>query len=157
MGMKVNFSSNEAESQVREIPPSGEYWCKVTEIETKEVKPGSKNVGKPYWNVQFVVQDPEKYSGSRLYSNIMLFSGEDGTLGSLAQFLKATGFDVTAGEMELPEPEDLIGRDINVRGSKLPAGFDKKAQRDLPERFQVRGYKTSGKGVKTAANSSLLP
>lgn len=157
MGMKVNFSSNEAESQVREIPPSGEYHCKITEIETREVKPGSKNVGKPYWNVQFVVQGPEKYSGSRLYSNIMLFSGDDGTLGSLSQFLKGVGYEVTAGEMELPEPDELIGKDINVRGSKLLAGFDKKAQRELPDRFQVRGYKKSDVSVKPSASSSLLP
>lgn len=156
MGLKVNFSQNEAESQVREVPPSGEYPCKITEIETREVKPGSKNVGKPYWNVQFIVQTPEKYSGSRLYSNIMLFSGDDGTLGSLSQFLKALGFEVEAGEMELPEPDDLISKDINVRGSKLLAGFDKKANKDLPDRFQVRGYKKSDVTVKTG-NNSVLP
>lgn len=155
MGLKVNFSQNEAESTVREVPPSGEYHCKITEVETREVKPGSKNVGKPYWNIKFVVQS-DKYTGSTLFSNIMLFEGEDGTLGSLSQFLKALGHDVQAGEFELPEPDDLIGSDINVKGTKLLAGFDKKSQRDLPDRFTIRGYKKADVSVKTG-NSSFLP
>lgn len=156
MGLKVNFSQNEAESKARDIPPSGEYHCKVTEIETREVKPGSKNVGKPYWNVKFVIQTGN-YAGSPLFSNIMLFEGDDGTLGSLAQFLKALNFDVQAGEMELPEPDDLIGRDINVKGTKLGAGYDKKAQRELNERFNVRGYKAANVATKASASNSLLP
>lgn len=155
MGLKVNFSQNEAESVVREVPPSGEYHCKITDIEYKEVKPGSKNVGKPYWNVKFTIQS-EKYAGSILFSNIMLFEGDDGTLGSLAQFLKALDFDVQAGEFELPEPDDLIGRDINVKGNKQLAGFDKKANRDLPDRFNIRGYKNANVSVKSG-NSTLLP
>ena len=156
MGLKVNFSQNEAESTVREVPVSGEYHCKISEIEHREVKPGSKNVGKPYWNIKFVIQGPEKYTGTGVYSNIMLFEGEDGTLGSLAQFLKALNFDVSAGEMELPEPDDIIGKDVNVKGTKLLAGFDKKSQRDLPDRFQIRGYKKADVAVK-AGNSTLLP
>lgn len=156
MGFKVNFSQNEADSEVRETPPSGEYHTKITEIETREVKPGSKNVGKPYWNVQFVIQS-DKHAGSRLFSNIMLFEGDDGTLGSLAQFLKALGFDVQAGEFELPDPDALIGKDINVKGVKKLAGYDKKAGRELNDRFQVNGYKPANVAVKPAGNSALLP
>jgi hypothetical protein len=155
MGLKVNFSQNEAESTVREVPPSGEYHCKIVEIETKEVKPTSKNVGKPYWNVQFVAQS-DKYAGSRFFSNIMLFEGVDGTLGALSQFLKALDFDVQAGEFELPEPDELIGRDINIRGTKLLAGYDKKAGKDLPDRFQVRGYKKANVAIKQRTDQ-LLP
>lgn len=155
MGLKVNFSQTEAESKVREVPPSGEYHTKITEIEHKEVKPGSKNVGKPYWNIKFVVQSGP-YAGSPLFSNIMLFEGVDGTLGSLAQFLKALGFDVQAGEFELPDPEELMGKDINVKGSKLLAGHDKKTDRELPERFNIRGYKQSDVSPKSG-DSSLLP
>lgn len=155
MGLKVNFSQNEAESTVREVPPSGEYHCKITDIEAKTVNPGSKNAGKPYWNIKFVIQS-DKYAGSTLFSNIMLFEGEDGTLGSLAQFLKALNFDVQAGEFELPDADQLITRDINVKGTKQLAGHDKKAGRDLPDRFNVRGYKKADVSVKTG-NSTLMP
>lgn len=156
MGLKVNFSKNEAESKVREIPASGEYHCKITDIETKEVKPGSKNVGKPYWAVQFVIQHGD-YAGSRLFSNIMLFEGDDGTLGSLAQLLKATGFDVQAGEFELPDAEQMLGKDLNVKGVKKLAGYDKKAGRELNDRFQISGYKPFNGTVKSVTNSALLP
>lgn len=153
--MKVNFSKDEAESAPREVLPTGEYHCKVVEIDTREVKPPSENAGKPFWNVQFVVQ-AGKYSGQRIYSNIMLFEGKDGTLGSLAQFLKALGYDILPGEFDLPSEESFIGKDINVRGSKLPAGFNQKAKRDLPERFNVNGYKPANVVVKQS-NSHLLP
>lgn len=154
--LKVNFSKNEAESQVREIAPSGEYHCKITEIESKTVNPSSKNAGKPYWNIKFNIQDPTQAHFAPLYSNIMLFEGEDGTLGSLAQFLKALGYDVTAGEFDLPEEDELMGRDINVKGVKKQAGYDRKAGKDLNERFQVNGYKPANTKVKTG-NTSLLP
>lgn len=155
MGLKVNFSKDEAESNAREVLPTGEYHTKIVEIETREVKPGSPNAGKPFWNVQFIVQT-DKYAGNRIYSNIMLFEGKDGTLASLSQFLKALGYDITPGEFELPSEDDLIGRDINVRGTKIPAGYNKKAQRDLPERFNVNGYKPANVVVKQG-NSQLLP
>lgn len=155
MGLKVNFSQDEAESTAREVVPSGEYHAKITEIETREVNPGSKNAGKPYWNVQFVIQTGP-YNGNRIYSNIMLFTGKDGTLGSLSQFLKALGYNVQAGEFELPEPDELISKDINVRGRKLLAGYDRKAQRDLPDRFQVTGYKSANVSP-VSGDSSRLP
>ncbi len=155
MGLKVNFSKDEAESNAREVLPTGEYHTKIVEIETREVKPDSTNAGKPFWNVQFVVQT-DKYAGNRIYSNIMLFEGKNGTLASLSQFLKALGYDITPGEFELPSEDDLIGRDINVRGTKIPAGYNKKAQKDLPERFNVNGYKPANVVVKQG-NSQLLP
>lgn len=155
MGLKVNFSKQEAESSVRQVVPSGEYNCKVFEIETREVKPGSPHVGKPYWHVQFVIHTGP-YASNRLISNIMLFAGKDGTLSSLAQFLRALGFEVSEGEFELPDPNDIIGKDINVVGTKRLAGIDKKTNRELPDRFEVRGYKKAT--VTTAANNSqVLP
>ena len=153
MGLKVNFSQDEAESTAREVVPTGEYACKIVEIQDREVKPGSLNVGKPYWNIRFVVQDGP-YAGSSLYGNIMLFEGKDGTLSTLSQFLKAMGFDVQAGEFELPEIEELVSRDVNVRGTKYPAGNVK--GKELPERFQIKGYKSAGVVAK-AGSSSLLP
>ncbi len=153
MGLKVNFSKDEAESTAREVPPSGEYHCRIVEVEERQVKPTSVNVGKPYWNIRFVIQDGP-YTGSPLYGNIMLFEGKDGTLGALAQFLKALGYGVTAGEFELPEPHELISREINVRGSKLPPGTVK--GRDLPERYQIKGYKSANVAIKSGS-TSLLP
>lgn len=156
MGLKVNFSKDEAESKAREVIPTGEYTCNIAEIELREVKPGSPNVGKPFWNVQFVVDEGD-YAGNRVFANIMLFEGKDGTLGQLSQFLKALGYDVTPGEFELPEADDLIGKALNVRGVKKGAGYDKKAGRDLNERWQVSGYKPAKTVTAKTGNTSLLP
>lgn len=156
MGLKVNFSKQEAASTAREVPPSGEYACKIFEVETRQVNPTSPNAGKPYWNIQFVIQSGP-YASNRLISNIMLFAGKDGTLSSLAQFLKALGYDVSEGEFELPDPNDLIGRDVNVVGVKRLAGKDAKSGRDLPDRFNPTGYKSGGAVSRSSNSSDKLP
>lgn len=156
MAIRVNFSSDEAASTVREIPPSGEYLCFVDNIELKEVNPQSDNAGKPYWNIMFKIADGT-YANSRLFSNVMLFEGKSGTLSALAQFLKAVGFQLPmgGGEFVLPDAEDLIGKQVLVRGSK------KKAEtvngRELRERFNVTGYKPATAGAKASGPASLLP
>lgn len=156
-GLKVNFSEDEASSQVREIPPTGTYLCSVVDVDLREVKPGSPNVGKPYWSLRFVVQDG-KYAGSSIWSNVMLFSTEkSGTLSQLAQFLKALGYVITAGDFEIPDDAAIQGKSIMVNGRKVPAGTDKNGK-DYNERFQVSGYKKAdGASSKPTGNSSLLP
>lgn len=160
MGLKINFTQSEAESKAREVPPTGAYLCNITEVETKEVKPGSDNQGKPYWNFRFTIQEG-KYQDNNLFGNIMLFSTEkSGTLSSLAQLLKALGYTITEGEFDLPEDEEVLGRSLVVVGRKLLAGFDNKARRDLPDRFKITGYKQAdGTTLKSGSNSSssMLP
>lgn len=155
--LKVNFSQDEANSQVREIPPSGTYLCSIVDLEIKEVKPGSENVGKPYWNVRFVVQDG-KYAGSSIFSNVMLFSTQkSGTLSQLAMFLKALGYDISQGEFELPDDEEIQGKQILVTGRKVPAGTDKNGK-DYNEQFRVSGFKAADStGAKAATSQSILP
>ena len=150
--LKVNFTNRESTSTVREIPPSGEYLVAITDGEIKEVKPGRKNTGKPFWQLKFVIQDGA-YAGTTLMASIMLF---DGALFSLAQLLKALGYDVEDGDFLVPQLDDIIGKNINVKGYKrgastLPDGTE------LSERFEIKGYKApSRSGIKTG-DSSLLP
>lgn len=158
MGLKVNFSQEEAESKAREIPPTGTYSCSIVDISMKEVNPGSPNVGKPYWNIRFVIQDG-RYEGSSLFSNIMLFeTDKSGTLSSLSQFLKALGYTITPGEFEIPDEDEIQGKQIIVIGRKVPAGTDKHGK-SFPEQFRVSGYKKlDGVSAKaTSTSSSLLP
>lgn len=155
--LKVNFSQDEADSQVREIPPTGTYLCSIVDISIKEVKPGSQNAGKPFWNIRFVVQDG-RYAGSSIFSNVMLFSTEkSGTLSQLSQFLKALGYAVTQGEFEVPDDEELQGKTLMVTGRKVPAGTDKNGH-DYNEQFRVSGFKKAdASGSKVSGNSSILP
>jgi|SRR3990172_3495912 len=151
--LKVNFTSEEATSVVREVPPSGEYVVNIVEGEIKSVKPGRKNVGRPFWQLQLVVQDGA-FSGSRFYASVMLF---DGALYSFAQLMRALGYDVNDGDFEVPSLEDIIGKTVNVKGFKRPPTTLDDGT-NLPERFEIKGYKTSNKqGAAKAATSSILP
>jgi hypothetical protein len=158
MGLKLTFTQSEVSSKARsvEIPPTGEYQCNIVDVETREVNPGSANEGKPYWNIRFVVQEG-KYQGSSIYGKIMLFTGKDGTLSSLSQFLQALNFDVHVGEVEIPHNDELEGRAVTIVGRHVPKGFDKKLNRELNAYFKVIGYKPPMSPTKKASDSSLLP
>jgi hypothetical protein len=149
--LKVNFTDQEATSTVREIPPSGEYLVAITNGEIKEVKPGRKNTGKPFWQLTLVIQDGA-YAGSSLLSSIMLF---DGALYSLSQLMKALGYDITSGDFVLPALDDIIGKTVVVRGYKRPA--ETKDGQELSERFEVKGFKPPSKSEAKQVNNSLLP
>lgn len=158
MGLKVNFSQDEADSTAREVPPTGAYPVAIVDVETREVKPGSPNVGKPYWSIRFVIQEGNKYAGGSLFANIMLFSTDkSGTLSTLAQFLKALGYDISQGEFELPDNDEIQGKLMTVIGRKLPAGPDKKTGKDLNERFQINAYKKADGFMQKSTSSSMLP
>lgn len=150
--LKVNFTDREASSTVREIPPSGEYFCSITEGEVKLVNPSRKNAGKPFWQLKFVIQ-AGPYAGSTLMGSIMLF---DEALYSLSQLMKALGYDVNEGDFVVPSLEAIIGKEVNVRGFKRPA--ETKDGRELNERFEIKGYKAPTQSfTKETRNASLLP
>src|SRR6185503_1735600 len=148
----VNISSQEAESTSLDVLPSGKYLCNIVEGSVEEVKPGKKNVGKPYWKLRFVVQEG-KFAGRSIYGTVMLF---EGALYSLSQIMKALGYDVTAGDITVPDVEELEGKTIVVRGQKKPASTDPDTGRDMPERFEVKGYQPAGVTQKTG-DTSILP
>lgn len=150
--LRVNFSEKEASSAPREIPPTGEYTVAITDGEIKEVQPGKKNSGKPFWQLKYVIQDGA-YEGTSLMSSIMLF---DGALYSFAQLMRALGYELPKqGAFEAPTLDDIIGKTINVRGTKMPPKTD--GERELPERFEIKGYKKVNKAAAKADNNSLLP
>lgn len=152
MSLRVNISSKEAESTSLDVLPSGKYLCNIVEGSIEEVKPGKKNVGKPYWKLRFVVQDGT-FAGRNIYSTVMLF---EGALYSLSQLMKALGYDVNAGDITVPDVSDIEGKTVIVRGQKKPASTDPETGRDMPERFEVKGYQGSGVTQKTG-DSSILP
>lgn len=151
MPLKLNFSSEEATSASLDVLPSGKYLCNLVEGSVEEVKPGKKNVGKPYWKLRFVVQDG-KFAGRNIYGTVMLF---EGALYSLSQILKALGYDIAPGEIFVPDVSELEGKTLIVRGQKKPASTDESG-RDIPERFEVKGYQAAGL-VPKVGDSSILP
>lgn len=150
--LKVNFTDQESSSSVREIPPSGEYLVAITDGEIKEVKPGRKNTGKPFWQLKLVIQDGA-YAGATLISSVMLF---DGALYSLAQLMKALGRDINSGDFVVPSLDEIIGQNVNVKGYKRPAQSMPDGT-ELNERFEIKGFKTPTRSGVKSGDSSLLP
>ena len=150
--LKVNFTSEEAGSTVREIPPSGEYLVAITDGELKEVKPGRKNTGKPFWQVRMVIQEGA-YAGTSLIASVMLF---DGALYTFSQLMKALDYDINSGDFVVPSLDDVIGNNVNVKGYKMPAKTLPDGT-ELSERFEVKGFKKPSKVSTKTGNPSLLP
>jgi hypothetical protein len=149
MGLKVNFSSEEASSEARsiELLPRGEYHVKIFDVEERESQ-SEKNNGKPYWAIQFKVQDG-KYADRSVWCNCMLF---EGALYTFAQLMKALGYDTSEGEFEVPDEDTLVGRDVVVsvvvQGKrKGPDGNEYEARND------VRGIKAWVEGMDLASSA----
>jgi len=152
--LKVNFTDQEATSKVREIPPSGDYIVNITDGRLKQVKPGRKNTGKPFYQLTFVIQEGP-YRGETLMASIMLF---DGALYSLSQLMRALGYDINSGDFTVPPIDELFGKTVIVSGKKMPPKTDNDGN-ELNERFEIKGYKTPSANavnqVKAASNSML--
>jgi len=152
--MRVNLTSEEAESRTLDPLPTGKYLCNLVDGQIREVKPGRKHVGKPFWSLQFVVQEGP-HAGRNIFATVMLF---EGALYSLVQLLRAYGYEVNGpGELQVPSLDDLLDKkeSIYVRGQKKPATSAN--GNDLPERFEVKGYTVASKAQGASADSSYLP
>ncbi|SRR6266542_1887698 len=111
--LRVNFSDQEASSEARDYSPmpTGKYHCCITDVEDAECGPNSKNQGKPYWRLEFTIQDGP-YEMRKVWTNCMLFSPALYTLG---QLLKATGYaNLQAGEVDVPPGHTFISKHVLV-------------------------------------------
>jgi hypothetical protein len=166
-GIRVNFSDQEASSEARDFDalPTGKYHVIITDGSLEEVGESSKNAGKPFWNLELTVQDGP-YEGRLLWTNVMLF---DGALYSLSQLMKALDYgDINAGDFEVPELEEIIGKDITVGARKQidkyqmeKQGVDEKLYKTEVKNFRKWTGELSDAPAPTAAaakkESSLLP
>jgi hypothetical protein len=151
LSLNLNFSNEEASSEARsfEALPAGKYAVKITGIDLRRCKPGTKNAGKPYWAVEFTVQDGP-YENRKVWSNVMLF---DGALYSISQLLKATGLgNPSAGQFKLPSQEAFISKDVVVyvsRRNYTPEGGETQIQND------VKSYFSPDTAVSAASSTDL--
>jgi hypothetical protein len=156
--IRVNFSDEEAGSEARSFDalPSGSYDVYITEIETRECGPQSKNPGKHYWNVMFTV-DGGPHDGRVLFTNVMLF---DGALYSLAQLLKATGHADALETGNVPGPDAFIGErvTVNIRKQKDTYKMEKEGTDEVLWKNEVKGIKAvKDAGGSSSGGGSLLP
>lgn len=158
--LKVNFSDEEAASEGRSFEPipGGSYFARCTDWEMKECGPESKNPGKPYWHLEFVIQDGP-FEDRKLWGNVMLF---EGALYSLAQLMKAVGNWPLKGGV-VPDGSTLIGEPMILVVKKMRDKYKEEKDGDGETYFknEIGGYKKyEGAGSTTPSgksSNSLLP
>ena len=146
-GLKVNFSDQEASSEARSFDPlpTGSYYCRITDVEERWCGQESKNPGKPYWNIEFTVQDGP-FEDRRVWTNCMLF---EGALYTLAQLLKATGNEKALQTGNIPDGESFVTREVIVNVKKQRDTYAE--QRDADGEVQ---WKNEVKGIRAYAGAS---
>jgi hypothetical protein len=161
-GFRVNFSDKEASSEGRsaELLPRGNYHVKVTEGSIEYCGPGSKNPGKPYYNLECTIQSGP-HTGRKLFTNAMLF---EGALYTITQIMKSMGISVTAGQMEIPGLNEIIGTDFLVAVVKKPKQevgdkvYDERNEINSFMKYDPAGVtQIAAGGAKKSGATSLMP
>jgi len=112
--------------------PAGSYNATIFEAKLEEVRSGP-NEGKPRFNIQFSITD-EGHKNRRVFSYVPLYVAND--FWKAQSFFKALGYDMKAGDFEVPSVTELAGKPIGVR---VKVGAD---QNGLP-RNEVGGFDKS--------------
>lgn len=121
--LKINVTEEALASSAGsyEPIPAGSYNATVYEAKLEEVKSGD-NAGKPRLNVQFSITD-EGHKNRRVFSYVPLYVAKD--FWKAQSFFKALGYDMKAGDFEVPTPNELAGKPIGVR---VKIGVDQNGQ-----------------------------
>lgn len=122
--------------------PAGSYNATVFEAKLEEVRSGP-NEGKPRLNVQFRISDPGQ-ENRRVFSYVPLYVGNDFWKAQL--FFSSLGYDMKAGDFEVPSVTELAGKPIGVR---VKVGTD---QNGLP-RNEVGGFDKASDSAVSALSS----
>lgn len=147
MSIRVNFSETEASSESLAPLPAGKYRVAISDVELRESK-SEKNSGKPYYAFEFTVQDGP-YEGRKAWTNAMLW---DGALYTIVRIMKSLNMPVVAGDMDIPEADDFIGKELLMQGKvQKQEGYD--------DRFEPRSFfsLTGAGATASSGKDSLLP
>jgi hypothetical protein len=135
MSIKISGITDEAlasKGGSYEPVPAGSYNATVFDAKLEEVRSGP-NEGKPRLNIQFSITD-EGHKNRRVFSYVPLYVGND--FWKAQSFFKALGYDMKAGDFEVPTPNELAGKPIGVR---VKVGTDQNGQ----PRNEVGGFDKS--------------
>lgn len=143
MTFKLNMSDKEAESKEFEYPPSGEYLCRITDLEIKEVSKSGDNFGKPFWKLTLTVEEGQ-FEGRTIPTSVMLYDGALYTIKNLCEavhpeFLEGKEIRLPSVENGNPDPSPWLGQLVKIKGTKYAAGTLRrdKTTREFDE-FQIR-------------------
>lgn len=116
----INISSGDLTEQNTgsyEALPKGTYSTTIFSAELTEVKSGD-NAGKPQLKVQLKVADGEEYANRRLFTYVPLYTGK--AFWKTQAFFTALGYDMKAGNFQVPEINELLGKSIGAKVTVVP-------------------------------------
>lgn len=157
MGIVVNVSAKEQAAGTFEPIPAGWYTCTISDGELVESK-STKNKGKPMYELQFTVNEGQ-HEGRKVRTFACLWSG---ALYTIVNLMKALGYEVEEGDLEVPEIDELLGRDVLVKVAKTPkrtVTAPDGSTKEYDEGNEVKGFKAieDQEGVQQDALASLMP
>lgn len=126
--------------------PAGSYNATVYEAKLEEVRSGD-NAGKPRLNVQFALTG-EGVNNRRVFSYVPLYVAKD--FWKAKSFFSALGYDMAAGDFEVPSVETLAGKPIGVR---VKIGTDQEGK----PRNEVGGFDKSTDAAAALASIGAKP
>jgi hypothetical protein len=110
--MSVKINLKDVGGNDYEALPADSYEAKVTAGLMRETSGNGKlPAGTPMINWEFVITEPQKYAGRKIWTNTVI---HENTMFTLKQLLQATGNfddDQLAGELEF-DIEDVVGSDV---------------------------------------------
>lgn len=142
MGIVVNVSSKEQAAGTFEPIPAGWYKMTISDGELVESK-SKKNKGKPMYNLEFTVQEG-KFEGRKTRTNACLW---EGALYTIVNLLKALGYTVDEGALEVPEIDELLGKDVMAKVAIRPPQEivqEDGSKKTYDEQNEVKGFKSAG-------------
>ena len=91
--------------------PKGTYATTIFAAEVTPVKNG-ENAGKPQLKIQLRVAEGQ-FENRRLFTFIPLYTGK--AFWKTKAFFEALGYDMTAGNFQVPAIEDLLGKPVGAK------------------------------------------
>lgn len=134
--------------------PEGWYSGTIVKVETKHVQKEGDNKGKPFYSIRIKIteaadEENEGKVGSNAFVNAMLWHGAHFTIVGLA---KALGLVKKAGKFTVPEPDDLVGEEVDFK-----VGLRKNPQEEGEtevKSFAPVGTKVGGEGASSGSAGS---
>lgn len=165
MTFKLNMSTQVAEAKPYELPPTGNYTVRITDLSLEEVKKqDSEHFGKPYWKLTLTVEDGA-YAGTQIFTQVALYESDWGLL-ALKQLCEAVHPEFIEGEQinlptidGNPSPDPWLGQVLEIKGTKFVAGSKRKTgiEREYDEfRVAYRPLK-GGAQARAGLGASGLP
>lgn len=141
---RISFNITEEDVAGRSFEPAPAGWYDVTVDNVEEAESKSeKNSGKPMYVVDFKSLDESFVGKQRTYACLWYEARF-----TIVDLMKATGFKVVAGELEIPDADDFIGKELSI---KLAVEDYKTKEGEDAKRNAIKGFRALGGATKAPA------